>query len=113
MLFHVVVLKDLIKGDMVKEGVIIIDVGINVEMVDGKKKIFGDCEKDSISEKASMMTPVPGGVGPMTICSLLEQVYKFYNMSKKFQNNLKINLPKNKKIFYNINKCQIEIILTL
>ena len=105
--------KGLVKGDMVKEGVIIIDVGINVEMVDGKKKIFGDCEKDSISEKASMMTPVPGGVGPMTICSLLEQVYKSYNMSKKFQNNLGNKSAEEQKIFYNINKCQIEIILTL
>ena len=75
--------KSLVKGDMVKEGVIVIDVGINVEMVDGKKKIFGDCEKDSISEKASMMTPVPGGVGPMTICSLMEQVYKSFIFLRK------------------------------
>ena len=52
------------------------DIGINVEMVDGKKKIFGDCEWESCSAKASKMTPVPGGVGPMTICSLLEQTVK-------------------------------------
>lgn len=80
--------KSLIKGDMVKEGVIIIDVGINVEIVDGKKKIFGDCEKETIEKKAFMMTPVPGGVGPMTICSLMEQVYKSYNMSKKSNQKL-------------------------
>ena len=74
--------KGLVKGDMVKEGVIIIDVGINVEMVDGKKKIFGDCERESIEKKASMMTPVPGGVGPMTISSLMEQVHKSYMVRK-------------------------------
>ena len=68
--------KGLIKGDMIKKDVVIIDIGINVEMVDGKKKIFGDCEWESCSEKASKMTPVPGGVGPMTICSLLEQTIK-------------------------------------
>ena len=75
--------KGLIKEDMVKEGVIAIDVGINVEIVDGKKRIFGDFEKESIQEKASMMTPVPGGVGPMTICSLMEQVYKSYTFLRK------------------------------
>ena len=42
---------NLIKGDMVKEGVVIIDVGINVEIVDGKK-IFGDCEQESLKNKA-------------------------------------------------------------
>ena len=68
--------KGLIKGDMIKKDVVIIDIGINVEMVDGKKKIFGDCEWESCSAKASKMTPVPGGVGPMTICSLLEQTIK-------------------------------------
>ena len=68
--------KGLIKGDMIKDDVVIIDIGINVEMIDGKKKIFGDCEWQSCSTKASKMTPVPGGVGPMTICSLLEQTVK-------------------------------------
>ena len=68
--------KGLIKGDMIKDDVVLIDIGINVEMIDGKKKIFGDCEWESCSAKASKMTPVPGGVGPMTICSLLEQTIK-------------------------------------
>ena len=85
--------KGLVKGDMVKEGVIIIDVGISVEMVDGKKKIFGDCEKDSVMGKSSMMTPVPGGVGPMTIASLLEQTYKAF----EWQQRMKMN--QNKKIY--------------
>ena len=79
--------KGSVKGDMVKEGVIIIDVGISVEMIDGKKKIFGDCEKDSVMDKSSMMTPVPGGVGPMTICSLLEQTYKAFMLQQGIKKN--------------------------
>lgn len=79
--------KGLVKGDMVKEGVIIIDVGISVEMVDGKKKIFGDCEKDSVMGKSSMMTPVPGGVGPMTIASLLEQTYRAFEWQQRIKKN--------------------------
>lgn len=85
--------KGLVKGDMVKEGVIIIDVGISVEIVDGKKKIFGDCEKDSVMGKSSMMTPVPGGVGPMTIASLLEQTYRAFEWQQRMKKT------KSKKIF--------------
>jgi len=65
----------LVKGEMVKEGAVIIDVGINrvrVE-VDGKKKtkIVGDVEFDAAREKASLITPVPGGVGLVTTAMLL------------------------------------------
>ena len=56
-------------------------------MIDGKKKIFGDCEKDSVMDKSSMMTPVPGGVGPMTICSLLEQTYKAFMLQQGIKKN--------------------------
>ena len=80
--------KSLIKGDMVKKDVIIIDIGISVEMVDGKKKIFGDCEWESLKDKAKMITPVPGGVGPMTIASLLEQTFKSY-IKQKNRNSYK------------------------
>ncbi|RKD28064.1 bifunctional 5,10-methylene-tetrahydrofolate dehydrogenase/5,10-methylene-tetrahydrofolate cyclohydrolase [Caminicella sporogenes] len=59
---------NLIKGDMLKENCIVIDVGTNV--VDGK--LVGDVEFDSAVKKASYITPVPGGVGPMTIAMLLE-----------------------------------------
>lgn len=54
--------------DMVKPGAVVIDVGIN--RVDGK--IVGDVDFDNVKEKASFITPVPGGVGPMTIACLLE-----------------------------------------
>lgn len=56
-----------VTGDMVKEGAIVIDVGIN--RVDGK--LCGDVDFDEVSKKASFITPVPGGVGPMTISMLL------------------------------------------
>lgn len=57
-----------ITEDMVKEGVVVIDVGIN-RLSDGK--LTGDVDFEKVSEKASYITPVPGGVGPMTIAMLL------------------------------------------
>jgi len=60
--------------DMVKEGAIIIDVGVN--RVDGK--LVGDVDFDAIKEKASYITPVPGGVGPMTIASLLQNTIECF-----------------------------------
>ncbi|MBN6711165.1 bifunctional methylenetetrahydrofolate dehydrogenase/methenyltetrahydrofolate cyclohydrolase FolD [Haemophilus haemoglobinophilus] len=57
----------MIPGDWVKEGAIVIDVGIN--RVDGK--LIGDVQYDKASEKASFITPVPGGVGPMTVAMLM------------------------------------------
>jgi methylenetetrahydrofolate dehydrogenase (NADP+)/methenyltetrahydrofolate cyclohydrolase len=57
----------LITGDMVKEGAVVIDVGMN--RVDGK--LCGDVDFESVREKASAITPVPGGVGPMTIAMLM------------------------------------------
>ncbi|KAI4453955.1 c-1-tetrahydrofolate synthase cytoplasmic-related [Holotrichia oblita] len=64
--------KDLIKGYMIKPGAIVIDVGMNRE--DGK--LYGDCDFDSVREVAGYITPVPGGVGPMTIAMLLKNVTK-------------------------------------
>lgn len=63
-------IPNLLTADMVKEGVIIIDVGIN--RVDGK--IVGDVDFENVKEKASYITPVPGGVGPMTISALIHNV---------------------------------------
>jgi methylenetetrahydrofolate dehydrogenase (NADP+) / methenyltetrahydrofolate cyclohydrolase len=62
--------KDFIREDMVKEGVVIIDVGINKE--DGI--VMGDVDYENVKKKASWITPVPGGVGPMTVAMLLENV---------------------------------------
>ena len=68
-----------LKGDMVKDGVIIVDVGITRVKDSSKQKgyaIKGDVDFDSVYEKASYITPVPGGVGPMTIASLLMNTLK-------------------------------------
>ena len=70
-----------VKGDMVKEGALVIDVGIN-RMSDGK--LCGDVDFDEVSKKASFITPVPGGVGPMTISMLMQNTLK----AAKLQNNL-------------------------
>lgn len=64
----------LIKATDVKEGVVIIDVGIN--RVDGK--LCGDVDFEEVSKKASFITPVPGGVGPMTIAILIKNTFKSY-----------------------------------
>ena len=58
-----------VTADMVKEGAVVIDVGIN-RMTD--KKLCGDVDFASVSEKAGYITPVPGGVGPMTIAMLMQ-----------------------------------------
>lgn len=62
--------KHLIKADMVKEGAVVFDVGITEE----EGKIYGDVDFDNVVKKASLITPVPGGVGPMTIAILMEHV---------------------------------------
>lgn len=63
---------ELVKGNWIKEGATVIDVGINrIEKEDGKTKLVGDVEFDKASNRAGAITPVPGGVGPMTIAVLL------------------------------------------
>ncbi|XP_068210562.1 bifunctional methylenetetrahydrofolate dehydrogenase/cyclohydrolase 2, mitochondrial isoform X1 [Palaemon carinicauda] len=63
----------LITGDMIKPGCAILDVGINriKDPVTGKAKLVGDCDFESCAEKAAFITPVPGGVGPMTVAMLM------------------------------------------
>jgi methylenetetrahydrofolate dehydrogenase (NADP+)/methenyltetrahydrofolate cyclohydrolase len=62
-----------ITADMVKEGVVVIDVGVNEigKTADGKRILAGDVDFDTVKEKAKAITPVPGGVGPMTITMLM------------------------------------------
>ena len=59
---------------MVKEGVVVVDVGMNRVPADNEKgyRLTGDVEFEKVREKASKITPVPGGVGPMTIAMLLK-----------------------------------------
>jgi len=63
---------NLVKGDMVKRGVVLIDAGI---VVLKNKKVAGDVDRKSVEGKASFLTPVPGGLGPLTVAHLLENVY--------------------------------------
>ncbi len=69
---------EFITSDMVSEGVVVVDVGIN--RVDDE--LVGDVAYDEVSEKASDITPVPGGVGPMTVASLLENTVKAARLQK-------------------------------
>ena len=71
-------IPEMVKGDWVKDGAIVIDVGIN-RLEDGR--LVGDVDFDAIKEKAGAITPVPGGVGPMTIATLLENTLIAYKQS--------------------------------
>ena len=68
---------NIVKGDWVKPGATIIDVGINrIKSDTGKMKLVGDVDFDEVEKVAGAITPVPGGVGPMTIASLLQNTLK-------------------------------------
>lgn len=60
-----------VTADMVKDGAVVVDVGIN--RIDGK--IYGDVDYESVKDKCSLITPVPGGVGPMTVTMLLQNTF--------------------------------------
>ena len=65
----------MVTGDMVSEGAVVIDVGVNR---DKEGKLCGDVDYDSVAPKASFITPVPGGVGPMTIACLMENTLECF-----------------------------------
>ncbi len=73
-----------ITADMVKEGAVVIDVGVN-RIPDATKKtgtrLVGDCDFDAIKEKAKAITPVPGGVGPMTVTMLMVNTVRAAEMT--------------------------------
>lgn len=72
-----------VKADMVKEGAVVIDVGVNRDPETGK--LCGDVDFAAIEPKASVITPVPGGVGPMTICCLMENTIECFLRRIKYQ----------------------------
>ena len=78
-------MPNFVTGSMVKDGVVVIDVGIN-RVVDAQNrrgyKLVGDVFFEEVSKKASVITPVPGGVGPMTIAMLLENTFKSASISR-------------------------------
>ena len=69
----------LVKKDWIKDGAILIDVGINRE----NGKLCGDIDFDDVKDKAGAITPVPGGVGPMTVAMLLQNTYHAYLLQHK------------------------------
>jgi methylenetetrahydrofolate dehydrogenase (NADP+)/methenyltetrahydrofolate cyclohydrolase len=76
---------NLVKGDWIKKGAIVIDVGINRVKKKNGYKIIGDVEFKSVVKKAKAITPVPGGVGPVTIACLLNNTLKaFKKIIKRF-----------------------------
>ena len=70
----------LVSADMVSEGTVVIDVGVNRDPETGK--LCGDVDFAAVEPKASVITPVPGGVGPMTICCLMENTIECF-LNKK------------------------------
>lgn len=74
--------KNLITADMVKDGAAVIDVGMN-RSEDGR--LCGDVDFYNVEKKASYITPVPGGVGPMTICSLMQNTFDLYMIQNEVQ----------------------------
>jgi methylenetetrahydrofolate dehydrogenase (NADP+)/methenyltetrahydrofolate cyclohydrolase len=68
----------MVKGDWVKDGAIVIDIGIN-RLEDGS--LVGDVDFDAVKDIAGAITPVPGGVGPMTIATLLENTLIAYRQN--------------------------------
>ncbi len=73
----------MIRGDWIKPGAVVIDVGINrVDGPDGKSRLVGDVAFDEAQGIASHITPVPGGVGPMTIACLLTNTLTAFKAQK-------------------------------
>ena len=82
-------IPEMVKADMVKDGAIVIDVGINrvdaPEKGEGGSKLVGDVAYDEVAPKARAITPVPGGVGPMTIAMLMENTLKAAKIAQQGQ----------------------------
>ncbi|GAB4362756.1 MAG: bifunctional methylenetetrahydrofolate dehydrogenase/methenyltetrahydrofolate cyclohydrolase FolD [Calditrichia bacterium] len=75
---------EVVRGDMVRDGVVVIDVGVNRVEADNEKgyRLVGDVCFEEVSAKAAAITPVPGGVGPMTIAMLLKNTLKAFYLQE-------------------------------
>jgi len=74
---------EMVKAEWIREGAIVIDVGINrVAGAEGKSKLVGDVDYNDCFKKAGAITPVPGGVGPMTIACLLKNTVEAAKMQR-------------------------------
>lgn len=77
---------EFVKGEWIKEGAVVIDVGINSISDPSRKsgkRLVGDVEFSEAVKKAKLITPVPGGVGPMTVCELMSNTYRAYKAQNK------------------------------
>jgi methylenetetrahydrofolate dehydrogenase (NADP+) / methenyltetrahydrofolate cyclohydrolase len=74
---------EFVKGENLKPGAVVIDVGINSIQRDGKKRLVGDMDFPSAQGIASHITPVPGGVGPMTVAMLLSNCFELYERGER------------------------------
>ena len=72
---------NMVEGDWIKPGAVVIDVGINRIEIDGESKLTGDVDYASAAENAAAITPVPGGVGPMTIAMLMSNALRAAKLS--------------------------------
>jgi methylenetetrahydrofolate dehydrogenase (NADP+)/methenyltetrahydrofolate cyclohydrolase len=71
----------LLKAEMVKPGAVVVDVGINrIQGPDGSEQLVGDVDYEAVKERAAAITPVPGGVGPMTVTMLLANTLESYKL---------------------------------
>jgi 5,10-methylene-tetrahydrofolate dehydrogenase/methenyl tetrahydrofolate cyclohydrolase len=86
-----------VTADMVKEGVVVIDVGVNEigKTPEGKRILVGDVDYEPVKAKAKAITPVPGGVGPMTITMLMLNTVKALNSQELLSWLLYIVIPRN------------------
>jgi methylenetetrahydrofolate dehydrogenase (NADP+)/methenyltetrahydrofolate cyclohydrolase len=83
LLIAAVGIPEMVRGDWIKPGAIVIDVGINrITGKDGKGKLVGDCNYEECARVAGAITPVPGGVGPMTIACLLQNTVEAAKMQR-------------------------------
>jgi len=83
LLIAAVGIPEMVRGDWLKPGAIVIDVGINrVPSANGKTKLVGDCNYEDCARVAGAITPVPGGVGPMTIACLLQNTVEAAKMQR-------------------------------
>jgi len=74
-------IPELISAKMVKQGAVVVDVGINrITDSNGKGRLIGDVDFDDVATVADFLTPVPGGIGPMTVAMLLEHTVRSYQL---------------------------------
>jgi methylenetetrahydrofolate dehydrogenase (NADP+)/methenyltetrahydrofolate cyclohydrolase len=74
---------NLITADMVKPGAVVVDVGINrIDDANGQSRLVGDIDFDSVAQVAQYITPVPGGIGPMTVAMLLQNTVQSYSQTR-------------------------------